>query len=511
MTAEDPPQPSLTRRTVAGLQWSYLQTAVSAVLQLGMAAVLARVLTPKAFGLVALGDLSLRLVNYLARAGVTQAIVQKRDLTDADIRAGWTLSVGLGIVFAAVVWFLAPLGAVLFDAPDVTPVLRWMGLDLVLFGLGATADALLRRRMRFKTLALRDIASYVVGYPIVGLTLALNGAGVWALVAAVLTQSGLRSILAWLAVRHDLRPTVDRGAHRSVLAFGSRVSLISLLEFLGGELDTFAVGRYAGTSALGLYNRAYLLARLPTYQITTSLSKVLFPAFSEVQQEVDRLRSALLSAIRVTAAVVVPIAAGIAVAAPEIVRVLLGEDWVGAIPVLPYVAGAAGLSMLTHFLAIAAEARAELDRKLVISGARLVVLVGLLALAVGEDLWAYGAALLGSKVFAHLAYLRLGRRVADLRPSTVVRAYAPALLAGALVAAAVAGVRLAVAAVTSSPLVVLAAEIATGAVVLVVSLRVGVLAGARRELAARLALAGTTEGAGRGARLARALVGSPER
>ncbi len=503
-------EPSLTRRTISGLQWTYAQTGVNAVLQLAVAAVLARLLTPEAFGLVAIGDLTLRFVNYIARAGIAQAVVQKPDLDERDVRAAFLDSTGLSIVFFGVAWLIAPAAAALFEAPDAVPVLRWMALSLPLYGIGAVADGLLRRDLRFRAVALRDIASYVLGYGIVAMIGAAQGWGVWALVAATLTQTGSKSVLAFIARPHAVRPTIDRAAHRAVLGFGSRVSLISFFEFLGGELDTIAVGRFAGTSALGLYNRAYLIVRLPVYHLTTSLSKVLFPAFSAVQRETERLRSAYLGAVRVTAALVIPTAAGIAAAREEIVRVILGDQWLDAIPVLPWIAVASALGMITHFAALVAEAQAALNRKIVLAISKVVVLAALLAGAsLQDELWAYGAALAGAALWVHLGYLLLIGRLLQMPARTPVLAYAPAVLAGAIVAGAISLARLPLVADHVNDVVVLVVEVLVGAIALPLMVRFGPLTAVRDEIGLRLHNAGLTSGSGRRARWARRLVGDP--
>lgn len=502
--------PNLTRATLAGLQWSYGETIVSTVLKLAMAAVLARLLTPAAFGLVAISDLSLRFVSYFARAGVVQAVIQAPQLTAPAIRAAWVASLALGVTFWAAVWAAAPLAAELFGAPEATPVIRWMGMSMLLFGLGATAQALLRRELRFRALALRSVVSYVIGYAGVGLVMALAGAGVWALVAASLTQTFLNAALAFVARPHDVRPTADRTAYRSILGFGSRVSVISFFEFLGSELDTLAVSRFAGTGAVGLYNRAYLIALLPAYNLSTSLSKVLFPAMSSVQHDLPRFRSAYLSAVQVASGVIVPIAAGMAVAAPEIIHVLLGDQWLDAIPILPFIAGLAAVSMVNHFAGVATEARGLLRPKLGLVTARVVALAGLLALAAGGPLWGYGAALLGSELLLHGGYLWLMRRVADTTAREVGRQYAPSLVAAAIVAAAIAATRWVLLPLGAPLVVVLSAEVVAGTAALLVALRFGPLTAVRQEVGRRLRNAGVLEGGGRLAVTLRALVGERE-
>ncbi|MBW3621287.1 MAG: lipopolysaccharide biosynthesis protein [Actinobacteria bacterium] len=480
----------LGRRTIAGIHWSYVQTIVSAGLQIVMAAVLARLLTPAAFGLVALANLSLRFVTYFAKAGIAPAVIQKRDLDDVDVRAAFTSSVGLGLLFGSLVWAGSPLAAAIFRDPGLVPVLRWMSLAVPLAALGAVADALLYRDLRLRALAVRRISSYVIGYLGVGLPLAVAGAGVYALVAAVLTQIGVGAALAYAVVRHPVTPSFDRQAHRSIFGFGSRVSVISFFEFIGDELDTMAVGRFTGTSAVGVYNRAYLIVRLPLEHATTSLSSVLFPAFSATQDDVPKLARGYLAAISGAAGIVLPLVAGIGVAAPEVVLVLLGEQWTDAIPVVPWIAAAGAVSALSHFSGVVAEARATLNPKLAIAVSNVVVFAGLLWLARGHGLWAYGAALAGSEVYAQTLYVRLTARVIESPVRRVLAAYVPGVLAAVSVAVTVAIVRFGLLAAGAPLAVVFTAEVLAGAAALVANLHVGSLRPVRDDLHARLRSAG---------------------
>lgn len=481
---------TLTRRTVRGITWAYLQTAVSAGLQLAMAGVMARLIDPTAFGLLALANLSLRFVNYFARGGITRAVIHKRDLDTLDIRAATTASVGLGLVFTAFVWAAAPLTERIFDTSDVVPVVRWMALSLLLTAIGATATSLLQRELRFRALAIREIISYVVGYVGVGWFLARNGAGVWALVAAMLTQVTLLSILAIVAHPHPARPTADPAPYRALLSFGGRISIIGFLEFLGANVDTFAVGRYAGPSVLGLYNRANLLADVPTQYLGTSLSKVLFPAFSSFADDVPRVRTTYLSGVRVMAAIMLPTAAGMIVAAPEIILVVLGDDWRGAIPVLPWLAASAGVSMVNHLGAVVVEAQAALNAKIVITLTKIGVLVTLLLVAIGRTPAWYAAALLAANVVAHLAYIRLVRRTLETDYATLLGVYLGPLVTALATAGAIAAVRWSSLEADVPRAVVLVLEVLTGLVVVGLMAVGGPLRDVREDIAARLANAG---------------------
>lgn len=486
---------------------------MSVVFQFGMTAVLARLLSPAAFGLVALAGLFLRFVTYFARAGVTQALVQKATLTALDIRAGFTLSAGLGAAFAGVALLAAPLAGTIAGDPDLVPVLRWMSLGLVLNGLGAPAGALLRRQLRFKPLAIIDVVSYLVGYVGVGLALAISGAGVYALVFAVLTQSMVTAAGTYAIVRHPVLPTVARGSYRAILGFGARISVIGFFEFLQSNLDTLAVGRWAGATQLGFYNRANLIADLPAYHLAHGLSQVLFPSFSSIQHEHRRLRDAYLSAVGLTAAIVLPMNLGMAVAAREIVLVLLGPRWTGAIEVMPWLLLASSISLVGHFAGVVAEAQAALNAKMLIAAGSALTLAALLLVARGGSLSGYGAALAATALVSHLGYVTLISRTLGTTFASLVVPYGRPLLAAGVVSAAIAGCRMLLLQFAGVPVgIVLAAEVATGATALGLMFHLGPLGPVRHELGQRLAAAGVFDARGNpAARAIARLVGQPTR
>ncbi|UOQ70037.1 lipopolysaccharide biosynthesis protein [Hymenobacter cellulosilyticus] len=311
------PRRSLTMTTVQGVKWSTAATILTALMQVGYTAIMARLLTPAAFGVVALANVVLRFGGYFAQMGMEQAIIQKQELTKEDIRAAFTASVVLGVVFGGLLILLAPASVYVFHEPEVVPVAQALALSLVLTGLSATALSLLRRGMQFRTLALVEVSSYIVSYGGVGVSMALNGYGVWSLVAASVAQGLLVGLLAYMVTRHSVVPLLSWEHYQPLWNYGSRISLISFLEFIGSSLDTLIIGRVLGTALLGVYNRAWMLVSLPMYMLTTSVSKVIFPAFSQVQADPVRLRKVYLSSVTLVAAFILPTAAGMMVAAPS--------------------------------------------------------------------------------------------------------------------------------------------------------------------------------------------------
>ncbi len=366
-------------RTFHGVKWSYLSTIGSFVVQMGYTATISRLIGPGTFGTLALAQVVLRFGTYFSQLGIGPAIVQKRDLERDDIQVAFTVSTLLGAFFTLGFIALAPLTASWLRDPDLADVVAWMAPVFLLSGLGAVANALVRRQLRFRALAAIDFGSYAIAYPLVGVALAWAGAGTASLVAAAITQAALLSGFSWLAARHRLRPKWVRSRVRSLVHFGGWVSVTGFMDFLGGNADTFAVGRFSGTATLGQYNRATLLVGLPAYHVVNNANRVLLPSFSRIQAQEDRFRVAYVGGMALLLAFVIPmVAVTIALAAP-MVAVLFGPQWQFAATLIPYVAIGATLDRLISFPAILTEARGRVRTMAAIQFVHLVVAVALVA------------------------------------------------------------------------------------------------------------------------------------
>jgi lipopolysaccharide exporter len=424
---------NLTTATLHSMSWSTAATVATAVLQIGYTAVMARLLTPASFGLVALAGVVLRFGTYFSQIGLEHALVQKADMSEEDVRAAFTSAALLGALCALVMAVGAPLATHVFDEPAVVPLVRVMGLGLLLSGLSATALSILRRRMAFRTLAFIDTIAYVLAYAGLGILLAWRGFGVWALVLASLAQNLLVVVLAYGATRHSLRLYFNWAHYRPLLAYGTRITFTSFLEFITSSLDTLLIGRFLGAALLGIYNRAAMLITLPLYLLTRSVSRVLFPAFSQVQADVPRLRTVYLGSVTLVAAVVLPLGAGVAVAAPVLVRALLGPGWATAVPVLRILCAAVPLSLITMFAGIVCDARATLREKIHINLLALASLIGFFGLLHGYGLPGFALALVLNEVVRMVLFMSLMHSDLATPYRRLIAVYGPGLLhAGAV-------------------------------------------------------------------------------
>lgn len=426
-------QESLGSKTIKGLQWTYLGMGFSSVLQVGYTAVMARLLDPTAFGLVAMSGIVLRFGSYFAQMGMGSALIQKPEITDREIHSTFGFALVLGIGLFAITYLLAPLAIYLFDAPDVVPVIQVSALSFVLASFTSPATSLLRRALAFRELAIVETSSYMIGYAAIGLILAYAGYGVWSLVICSLSQNVLLSVASCILTRQHFALRFRWKDFKSLYSFGSRVSVVGFFEFIALHIDRVAIGRFYGAAPLGVYDRAYVGASLPISNLATTFSKVLLPAFSRIQTDPQRLRQAYGTVILLGGSFVLPTAFGIAGAANELVYVLLGDRWSEAIPILRILAIGAGFNFLTHYSGILCESIARLRTKLVIQAGHIVFLVGsfyslqemgILGIALGVAL---------GEILRHVAYVFVVKEALGMEVAEIRRQYIPILFSGILI------------------------------------------------------------------------------
>lgn len=484
---------NLTTTTIQSMTWTTAATVVNAVMQIGYTAIMARLLPPAAFGLVALAGVVLRFGGYFSQMGMAQAIIQKPELTEEDIRAAFTSSALLGALFAGFTILGAPMARLLCAQPEVVTLVRVMALDIFLLGLTTTAISLLRRRMEFQTLAKIDIVSYVLSYGGIGVGMAWGGFGVWSLVCASLGQTVIMGLIAYAATFHSVRLYFSWAHYRPLLSYGGRISITGFLEFMTISLDTMVIGRVFGAAVLGIYNRGYMLINLPLYLIATSISKVVFPAFSQLQADVNKLRTVYVASITLVAALVLPLSAGMAVAAPELVRSLLGPGWDASVPVLRLMSVPVSLSLITMFAGVMCDARAQLNKKIVTNVITLLTLVGLFWLLRGHGLLGFVAALLLNECIRTALYMRLMHQELGLSYASLLTAYLPGIWHATAVGGTLGLARLVLLPLHLPAVAVLVLLILTGAIVLgilVLGLPLPLLRREMHSLLSRLTLSG---------------------
>ncbi|HJU56717.1 MAG TPA: lipopolysaccharide biosynthesis protein [Pyrinomonadaceae bacterium] len=354
--SRDPSRSSMSHRTLTGMFWLLSGSGVQALLRVAVIVVMARLLAPADFGLVAGALVFIDFVEVFSDMGLGLVIVQRADLTTEHVRTGFTLSAILGLVFAAGIWIAAPGIASIFRMEGMTTVLRAMALVFPLDSLSLVASALLQRDLKFRTLAGISVVAYVVGYGVVGVTLALLGFGVWALVCSYLAQTLIVSLTLLIVRPHPKRPLLDRPALKEMTYMGAGFSVAQICNYIALKGDNAIVGRWLGAGALGLYTRAYGLMTMSVTIFGSAFDRVLFASLSKIQRERERMAVAFRRGTALVALLILPTSAVAFVLAPELIHVLLGPAWTGV--VAPFQILAVGMLFRTSYKVSASVARA---------------------------------------------------------------------------------------------------------------------------------------------------------
>ena len=331
---EDPaPEGALGRRITSEVMVTSSLHAVALASDLLFTAILARLLLPADYGVVAAAMVFIAFCNLLREVGIGATIIQLPTLTADDQRTGTTLVMIVSALIFAMAQLLAPAFAAFMDLLAAEPVLRALSLIIVIQGFASVSEGLLLRALKVRKVMTVELISKFLAYATVGIGMAATGFGYWALVGAMLCDAVLRSIVLVALARPSLKPQLNFTAARRLLTVGGGFTLSRVINFIALRADVVVIGRYLDSASLGLYSRAYKLMSLPTDLYNKVADRVVFPAYASVQGEPERLCSAYLQGVSLTALLGVPMAPILYLLAPEIVDVLLGPGWIGAVPI----------------------------------------------------------------------------------------------------------------------------------------------------------------------------------
>jgi O-antigen/teichoic acid export membrane protein len=323
----------LRARTFYGLGWSGTAQVFRQLLQFATSVVLARLLSPQEFGLIGMIVVFTGFASLFTDLGLGAAIVQKLDLEERHLSSAFWVSIAVGLLLTGLTVAVAPLMARFYDEPDLEPFTRVIAFNFLVGSVNVVQNALLLKNMDFRLLfQIEIVATGLAGLAAIGM--AFMGFGVWSLVVQSLLITAISvGMMWWLSA---WRPTmaVDIRALKELLGFSSNLLGFNVLNYWVRNLDNFLIGKFIGPSGLGIYTRAYSLMLLPITQVTSVVSRVMFPALSAIQKDVERVRHAYLRSTQAIALVTFPMMIGLLVVAEPFVLVVYGEMWSEVIPIL---------------------------------------------------------------------------------------------------------------------------------------------------------------------------------
>jgi O-antigen/teichoic acid export membrane protein len=323
----------LKQRTVAGVIWSAGASVTQQVLNFAVTVVLARLLLPADFGLVATIAIFTGFISLFVDFGLSAALIQRPSLTERHRSSAFWMNLAVGILLGGLVAALAPALADFFHEPSLVALTLVASVNFVVGSMGIVQSALLQRAMEFRRIGAIGIASTVVG-AVVAIAMAVAGFGAWSLIGQLVASTGSRTLLLWLTSSWRPSVIVDRQAIRELWRYSRGIAGFNAVNYWARNADNLLIGKFVGPTGLGIYSRAYNLMLLPIQQISTVTSRVMFPALSRIQSDAERVKRAYLRAVGIIALLSFPALAGLFVVAKPFVLALYGAKWVEVVPVL---------------------------------------------------------------------------------------------------------------------------------------------------------------------------------
>ena len=331
---------NLAARSVQGGAVTLAAQGLRFIIQIGSTMILARLLVPGDFGLIGMAVAVTGFIALFRDLGLSQATVQRENITHADVNALFWVNVAVSTLLALLTVALAPLLGWFYGDGRVTGITMALAGGFILGGIAVQHQALIDRQMRFTSRGAVDVASLAIG-ACAGVLAAVLGAGYWSLVVQTLAMTLSSAVGFWMLSRwRPGRPAWSQAAG-SMLHFGGHLTGFQVVNYLGRNVDNLLIGRVWGAGPLGLYSRAYQLLMLPIRQINAPLASVGMPALGRLRTEPERYRRVYLRVLEKIALITMPGVALLIATSDWVVRLVLGPGWEGAAAIFTWLGVAA--------------------------------------------------------------------------------------------------------------------------------------------------------------------------
>jgi O-antigen/teichoic acid export membrane protein len=322
---------SMRRTALVTALWSMGESWGLRLVSAAVFLLLAHLIEPAAFGLVALAQVYLMVAQTLCDQGLTTALIQREAIEAEHKDSVFWANLAVGALLTLLTIAFAGVLAKAYGEPRLAPVLRWYSLAPLLTSISIVQTGLARRELRFRDLALRQTVGALIGGA-VGVVMALAGMGVWALVGQGLVTQAASVIILWAIVDWRPRLVFSRRHLKDLLGFGSNVLATNVLRIIGGQADRLLLGYFFGATDVGYYSVAQRLLGIVTDFIAGSTERAVLPLFSRIQDDKERVARGLAAAQGILTVIVLPAFIGLAAIAPSLVRVGVGAQWEPSIP-----------------------------------------------------------------------------------------------------------------------------------------------------------------------------------
>lgn len=324
---------SIKSQTISGLMWRSLERFGAQGVTFVVSVILARVLDPEVYGIVAIVTVFTTILNVFIDSGLGNALIQKKDADDLDFSSVFLFNMAVCLALYGLLFALSPLIAAFYRMPELTPVLRVMSLTVVISGVKNVQQAYVSRHLLFRRFFFATLGG-TVGAAFLGVWMALKGYGVWALVAQNLFNTLVDTIILWITVKWRPRLMFSWTRFKALFAYGWKILVSTLIITVNNDLRQLIIGKLYTPGSLAFYNRGYMIPNTFVGNINTAIDSVLLPVMSGAQDDRESILAMTRRSIRTGAYIMWPVMMGIAAVSRPLVTVLLTDKW---LPSVPYV------------------------------------------------------------------------------------------------------------------------------------------------------------------------------
>lgn len=324
---------SLKSKVISSLIWKLLEKSGTQGIQFVIQIILARILTPEDYGVIAIVMIFIALANVFIQSGFSTALIQKKDTDEVDFSSVFYLSLGVATIIYFVLYIIAPFIANYYKTIELIKILRVLSLTLFFGVFNSIQNTIIAKKMEFKKQFFSSLIAAIVSGG-VGIVLAYKGFEVWTLVYQQLLSQVLICVVLWQIVKWRPKFIFSFQRIKSLFSYGGRLLLSGLLDAFYMNITSLVIGRIYQSSILGYYNRGNQFPQLIVSNFNGSIQSVLFPALSAEQENKQRVKEIMRRAVVTSSFIIFPLMIGLFTIAEPLVKVLLTDKWLPSVPFL---------------------------------------------------------------------------------------------------------------------------------------------------------------------------------
>ena len=370
-------------KIVSSLLWKFAERIGAQGVNLIVSIVLARILAPEEYGVVALVTIFITISNVFIEQGFGTALVQKKDADDLDFSSVFYCNVVLSIILYIIIFLLAPVIAKFYNNMQIIVILRVLAITVLISGVKSVQNAYVSRKMIFKKFFICTSIGTIFS-AVIGIWMAYKGYGVWALVVQQLTNNLVDTIMLWITVKWKPIARISFNRIKRLFGFGWKMLCSGLIDSIYNELYGLAIGKIYTPEQLAYYNRANQFPNIITVNINGSISSVMLPALANEQENKQKLKEMMQKSIKLSSFLLFPMMFGLVAVAEPLVKIILTDKWLEAIPLMQLLCFSYALWPIhtINLQAISAMGRSDIFLKLEI----IKKIIGIVALAISFKL-----------------------------------------------------------------------------------------------------------------------------